>query len=176
VYLAINNGNLIQVGVTNIGDITIDPKPTIPLERAWEVLRAYVHDATERDQIVNQGSLSILPITPPQYDPDTLEASFGKMIGYVLSYKLAFRRPGVPGTWEALVDAHTGELLRFRDSNDYGHIQGGVYKTDKPQTEVTEAFPKADYAVGNYADTSGNFPGVSGTSTMTGLNTGQEQK
>jgi hypothetical protein len=172
VYLAINNGNLIQVGITKIGDIKLDPKPTIPLERAWEVLRAYVHDAADKDQIVNQGSLSIIPITPPQYEPDTLEPSFGKMIGYVLAYKLAFRRPGAPGTWEALVDAHTGELLRFRDSNDYGHIQGGVYKTDKPQAEVTEAFPKSDYAAGNYADTSGNFPGVSGTSTMTGLNTG----
>ncbi len=171
VFFAINNGNLIQVGVKNIADINLDPKPTVSLERAWQALGSYVGGMDDKDEVLNKGSLAIIPITPKGLDPDTFDVPFGKMIDYVLVYKLAFRRPGVLGTWEALVDAHTGELIRFRDSNDYGHIQGGVYKTDKPQTEVTMPFPKADYGAG-YADTSGDFPGIAGTSTMTGLNAG----
>ena len=70
------------------------------------------------------------------------------------------------------MNAHTGELIRFRDSNAYGHIQGGVYKTDAPQNEVVMPFPKADYGTSSYADTSGNFVGIAGTSAMNGLNTG----
>ncbi len=172
VFLAINNGNLIQVGVTNIGGIKLDSKPTVSIETAWEVLKSYVGGMNERDEVLNRGALAIIPITPQGLDPDALKVPFGKMIGYVLVYKLTFRRQGVPGTWEALVNAHTGELVRFIDTNVYGHIQGGVYKTDAPQTEVTMPFPKADYGAGIYANASGDFPGVSGTSTMAGLNTG----
>jgi hypothetical protein len=171
VFLAVNNGNLVQVGLQNIGHIQLDPKPTISLERAWEVLKSYVHGMTDRDEIVNRGSLVIVPITPKGMNPDGAKVPFGKMISYVLAYKLAFRRPGVIGTWEALVHAHTGELLRFRDTNDYGHIQGGVYKTDAPQTEVTAAFPLADIGAG-FADAQGDFPGTSGASTLSGPLTG----
>ena len=172
VSFAVNNGNLVQIGIQNIGNIRLDPKPAISTEKAWEVLKSYVGGASDKDQILDRGSLAIVPITPVGTDPDLSKVRFGKMIDYVLVYKLAFRRPGVLGTWEALVNAHTGELLRFRDSNVYGHIQGGVYKTDKPQTEVTMPFAKADYGAGSYADTSGDFAGLLGTSTMTGLNIG----
>jgi hypothetical protein len=172
VFLAINNGNLIQVGIQAIGSISLDPKPSVSVDAAWQTLKTYVGGMTDKDEIVNRGSLAIIPITPKSLDPDSLKVPFGKMIDYVLVHKLAFRRPGVIGTWEGLVNAHTGELIRFRDSNDYGHIQGGIYKTDKPQIEVTMPFPKADYGAGVYADASGNFPATSGTSTMTGLNLG----
>ncbi|HXB55393.1 MAG TPA: hypothetical protein VN461_11455 [Vicinamibacteria bacterium] len=167
VFLAINNGNLIQVGVTNIGDIKLDPKPTLPLDRAKARLESYV-GGMDRDKWLDQGSLGIIPITPPGLDPDAPKVPFGKMIGYMLVYKFAFQRPGVLGSWEALVNANTGDLVRFIDTNAYGHIQGGVYKTDKPQTEVTEPFADTDYGAAICTDTSGNFPGVGGTSTMTG--------
>jgi hypothetical protein len=172
VFLAINNGNLVQIGLQDLGDIKLDPKPGISAEKAWQILRAYVKARDEKDEVLDRGSLTILPVTPKGLDPDARQVPFGKMIDYVLAYKLAFRRPGVLGTWEGLVDAHTGELLRFRDANKYGHIQGGVYKTDAPQTEVTMPFPKADFGAGTYANESGDFPATGGTSTMTGLNAG----
>jgi hypothetical protein len=168
VFLAINNGNLIQVGVQDIGTIKLDPKPTIPAERAWQILRSYVGGMSDKDVILNGGTLSIIPITRKGLDPDSAKMPFGKMIDYALVYKLVFRRPGVSGTWEGTVDAHTGELLRFRDINVYGHIQGGVYKTDAPQVEVNVPFPFADHGVGMYANASGDFPGIVGTSTLTG--------
>jgi hypothetical protein len=171
IFLIVNNGNLIQIGSQNIAGIDVNPKPTISLEQAWEAVRAYA-GMTPRDRIVKQGSLSFIPITRKGIDPDTNDVPFGRMMDYALVYRLAFERPGAVGVWEALVDAHTGELLRFRDSEIYGHVQGGVYKTDAPQTEVTASFGKADYGMGVFANASGDFPAVSGTSTMFGLTTG----
>ena len=93
VFFAINNGNLIQVGVQNIGPMNLDPKPTVSIERAWQVLRSYVGSTDAKDEVLDKGSLVILPITPKELDPDTLDVPFGKMIDYVLAYKLAFQRP-----------------------------------------------------------------------------------
>jgi len=171
VFFTVNNGNLIQLGVQSIGDIELSPSPTISAEQAWKTLWAYVGGRTERDEMLSHGALAIMPITPKGLDPDALKLPFGKAISYVLVHKLAFRRAGVLGTWEALVDAHTGDLLRFRDSNVYGQVKGGVYKTDVPQTEVSTAFPFADYGSG-YADAAGAFPGTTGTSTMAGPTSG----
>lgn len=171
VSLAVNNGNLVQVGIQNIGNFGLDTKPRLTLEAAWKTLRTFVGGATDRDQAVSQ-SLVILPVTPKGMDPDSVAVPFGRMIDYVLVYKLAFRRPETRGTWEALVDAHSGELLRFRDSDVYGHVQGGVYRTDKPQTEVSTPFPFVDYGAGTYADAAGNFGGIAGTATMTGPTAG----
>ncbi len=172
IFFAVNNGNLLQVGLTNIGDITVDPKPSISAARAWEAVKSYVGGMTDKDQVVDEGTLVILPITPEGLDPDGDKVAFGKMIDYVLVYKLAFQRSGVLGTWEATVDAHSGELLSFQDSNAYGHVKGGVYKTDAPQVEVSEPFPKADYGAALFADESGNFSATSGTCTLTGLDFG----
>jgi hypothetical protein len=171
-FLAINNGNLIQFGSQNIGPISLDPKPAISLERAWEILRRYVNSEGKRDVVVSQGTLSIIPMTPKDVDPDTRKFAFGKMIDYSLVYRLAFHRPGVLGNWEGVIDAKTGDLLQFHDANVYGHVQGGVYKTDQPAVEVSAPFPKADYGAGVYANAIANFPGISGTSTMNGLNMG----
>ena len=174
IYFAINNGNLIQVGVLRMGDIKLDPVPTVSLDTAWQILDGYLGGLEKSDEIVNPGTLVIKPITPRGMDADAFNSPFGQMIDYVLVYKIAFRRPGVIGTWEALVDAHTGEIIRFLDSNVYGHIQGGVYKTDAPQTEVTAPFPYADYDYynGKFADSVGNFPGTTGTCTMYGQTSG----
>ena len=174
VFFRINNGNLIQVALENIGPISLDPAPTLSQSTAWQILDGFVGGLNRDDLVLDPGSLVILPITPRGMDPNIFDAPFGTMIGYDLAYALVFRRPGVQGTWEALVDAHTGEILRFMDANEYGHIQGGVYKTDKnpAQTEVTAPFPKADYGSGLYANVAGDFPGTAGICTMAGLNAG----
>lgn len=168
IFFIINNGNLIQVGLTKFGDIKLDPTPTISKESAWEILASYVGGIGESDQAINPGELVIMPITPRGMDADMFSAPFGTMIDYVLVYKIAFHRPGVMGNWEALVDAHTGEIIRFRDANEYGHVQGGVYKTDAPQTEVSSPFPYVDYGASAWCDSAGNFTGTTGTSTMNG--------
>ena len=120
--------------------------------------------------MVNGGTLTVIPITPQGMDADTFNTAYGTMIDYVLAYRVAFQRPDQVGTWEAVVDAHTGEVLQFTDSNAYGHVQGGVYTTDKVTgyTEPTMPFPYVDYGTSSYCDFAGNFTGTTGTSTMNG--------
>jgi len=172
IYFRINNGNLIQVASTGISSAPLQTVPSIPAETAWEILNGYLgkERVTQKDEILDRGRLVIIPVTPKGMKADVYQGPPGAMAAYDLAYRLAFRRPGIPGTWEAIIDARSGEILRFVDSNRYGVIRGGVYKTDANpvQSEVVMPFPFADYGAGAYSDMSGTFPGVSGTSTMTG--------
>jgi hypothetical protein len=172
IFFRINNGNLIQIASTNISAAKIDTNPSFTKETAFEILSGYLgkDGISEKDELIDNGSLTIVPTTPKGLDANVYSGPVGEMISYNLAYRIVFRRPGVMGTWEALIDAHSGEILRFVDANRYGKIQGGVYKTDKnpTQTEVTMPFPYADYGSGVYADIGGNYSGTSGTSTMTG--------
>ncbi|MDD5708859.1 MAG: hypothetical protein PHR35_23330, partial [Kiritimatiellae bacterium] len=171
VGFCLNNGNLVMFGSTYISDTInrLDPTPTISAETAWQILWGFAGKSEPGDEIVEPGRLLIEPVS-------TAEALSGAQLApgtgmsYRLAFVLAFRRPGVMGTWEARVDAHTGEILSFTDENKYGHIQGGVYKTDKnpTQTEVSMPFPYADYGSTSFADQGGNFTGSTGTCTMTG--------
>ena len=170
VFFRINNGNLIQVALDKIGPISLDPNPALEVGTAWTVLKGYLGTlASDSDQVVDPGTLSIVPVTPDGMDPDAFAAAnFGKMIGYRLAYRIAFRRPGVTGTWEALVDAHTGDLLKFADANRYGHVHGGIRASDGLPAEEDHSFPAVDLGGGKYADSAGNFTGSSATTTLSG--------
>lgn len=171
-FFIINNGNLIQIASTRISSKEINTTPFISLNTAYQILKNYLGEfnLTDKDEIINPGYLVIIPITKIGYDPNVYSGPIGEMIDYKLAYRIVFRKEKVPGTWEALIDAHTGEILRFVDVNRYGKIQGGVYKTDKYVTQVEETvpFPFANYGTDLYADIGGNFPGTTGISTMTG--------
>ncbi len=172
VVFRLNSGNLVQFGQEYVCDTVknLDPRPDLDRKTAWEILWGYVGGARLDDQVLEPGRLLIQPVSNPAM-ANGLAFAPGAGLEYRLVYVLAFRRPGVLGTWEARVDAHTGEILSFKDENKYGHIQGGVYKTDKnpTQTEVTMPFPYANYSgTTSYADIAGNFPGTTGTSTMRG--------
>ncbi|MEJ5166725.1 MAG: proprotein convertase P-domain-containing protein, partial [Thermoanaerobaculia bacterium] len=172
IYFIINNGNLIQISSKNIAPIDLDTNPTISKRDAFIILQQYLgkEGLTEKDILLNDGSLLIIPVTKEGFDPNVYSGPIGNMASFKLVYRFIFKRENVQGTWEGLIDAHSGQILRFVDINMYGKIQGGVYKTDKnpTQTEVIMPFPYADYGPGLYSDIGGNFPGTSGTSTMTG--------
>ena len=172
IYFRIVNGNLIQVASSRISPVPVETAPAISSSTAWDILNGYLgsEKVTEKDEVIEPGSLLIVPTTPRGMSADAYRGPAGAMAAFNLAYRLVFRRPGVTGTWEALIDAKTGEILRFVDANRYGKIQGGVYKTDANpvQSEVTMTFPFADHGAGVYSDISGGYPGTSGTSTMSG--------
>lgn len=174
VWFRINNGNLIQVATENVAPVSVNLVPTVTRETAWIAMLNFLgKDAPLKKSdadILDGGSLILLPRTPQNIDPNAFHGVMGSGFDHFLAYRFLFRKPGVTGTWETFVDAHTGEVLAFRDANRYGSIRGGVYKTDKnpTQTEVNVPFPYADYGVASFSDAAGNFPGTSGTSTMTG--------
>jgi len=167
----LNHGNLIEVGQANMGPAirALQTSPTLDLETAWQIAYGYLGEPgpDPADAVVEAGRLLIVPTVTGQA-LQGLPSEPGQGLGYRLVWVVAFHREGVMGTWEARIDAHTGEILAFGDTNAYGNIKGGVYKTDKPFTEQNVPMPRANYGVGLYSDNAGNFTGTSGTTTLNG--------
>ena len=170
IYFRINNGGLIQVASTKIAPVAIDTVPKVTKETAWQILNGYLGDSGvgEKDEILEAGRLSIIPATKKGMDPETYSGTIGSMADYRLVYKMTFRRPGVQGTWEAAVDAHSGEILRFVDINRYGRVHGGAKLSDGVPLDQDVAFPFADIGGGLYADATGSYSGNNATTTLTG--------
>jgi len=167
VVFRVNHGNLVQMGQEFVSPAIrhLDPHPSLSLETAWQVLWAYAGGRSGADEIVEPGRLLVIPVTSRA----ALEGrpfAPGEGLAYRLVYRLAFHRTGVQGTWDAVVDAHTGELLSFQDSNRYGRVRGGAYVADQPSPELTRPFPYADVG-GAYADAQGIFQAAA-DSTLNG--------
>jgi hypothetical protein len=172
VVFRLNNGNLVQAGAEYVGDSVrrLDPRPTVTLDDAWQLLRT-LSGRDGDDEIVEPGRLLFSPVaTRAMLDAE--EVPPGEGIEYRLVWELAFVRPGIPGTWQGRIDSHSGEILSFRDLDAYGHIRGGVYSTDSTathdRTETILPFPWADSGASSWADVRGDFPGNSGSCTLTG--------
>jgi len=173
IYFIINNGNLISVSSTRVAPQSLDTRPAVTKETAWDIMNGYLGGemVTDKDEILERGMLSIIPTTRKGMDTFSYSGTIGSMADYRLVYKMVFRRPGVTGTWEATVDAHSGELLRFVDINRYGRIHGGAKTSDGIPPDQDVPFPYADTglaAPNNYTDELGNFPGNNATSTLNG--------
>ncbi|MCX7831050.1 MAG: hypothetical protein N2445_08350, partial [Acidobacteria bacterium] len=170
IFFRINNGNLVQIASANISDKKIDTHPSLTKETAMDILNGYLGSQriTEKDELLEKGKLIIVPITPKGMDPDTYAGQVGVQNGLALCYRIVFKRPGEQGTWEGLIDAHTGELLRFVDINRYGRVHGGVKISDGLPQDTDKQFPFADIGGGLYSDSAGFFTGNNATSTLTG--------
>lgn len=173
IFFRINNGNLLQVASTNIAPLTIDTTPRFTPETAWQILNDYLGEyrLSEKDEILESGELVIIPTTVKGLDTETYTGTVGGMSSYNLAYRLVFSRPDIQGTWEALIDAHTGEMLRFVDINRYGRIHGGIRASDGLPPEEDRSFPYADTGLASpndYSDQAGMFTGNNATTTLTG--------
>jgi hypothetical protein len=171
-YLRVNGGNLIQIATENIATVKLDPSPAITADTAWDVVRGHLGELADgEDHILDPGTLMIVPVTPSGADPDVFNGPVGSGIDHRLVWRIRFVRSGEIGTWEALIDAHTGELVLFVDANRYGQIHGGAYPADDHVGESDRPFPFADTglpAPNDYADAAGRFPGDTATTTLTG--------
>ena len=169
VFFRINRGNLIQVATTNIAPMALDWHPSLDSKQARTVVSDFLGPfGGAGDAIVDKGSLLILPVTPAGMDPDHFDQPYAAGLTYRLAWRFAFQRTGVIGTWEALVDAHSGELLRFVDVNRYGRVHGGAYPRDGHTGEADRPFAFVDIGGGQYADGGGLFPGDDATVTLQG--------
>ncbi|HYU33692.1 MAG TPA: hypothetical protein VEW48_16185, partial [Thermoanaerobaculia bacterium] len=129
VVFRVNNGNLVQFGTENLPSPGAAVPPTVlSKEQALSVVAGYVGGLNADDQILDAGSLHLLPanVSDPRF-ADGFE--LGKGRGLAKVWQIIFHRDGVMGTWQARVDAATGELLSFADVNDYATAQanGGVF-------------------------------------------------
>lgn len=160
VFLRLNSGNVVQFGSPLVGPVTTGTKPTLDEQRAIEALMEHSGDA---ELYALDGEPELL--LQPEDGPSRLE--------YRLVWKISYRTYGRFETWEGRVDALTGEIVGFRDTNAYTRVMGGVYpRSVFDQDEVVVPFPTVDLSndgVAETTDTAGGFS-YGGGVVSTGLN------
>ena len=164
---AINRGNLLQVSTSRLAPVRTGTTPAFEPAAAYSILGGYLGGFPDpADRILDAGSLVLVPITPDGVNPEGFDGPAGAGLTHALAYRVVFERADVTGTWEALIDAHTGTILRFVDTNRYGRVHGGVYPGDDHTGAADRPFPYAQTglpAPNDYADEGGRFPGDSAT-------------
>ncbi len=114
----LNHGSLVQFGQEFICDsiYELNPEPTLSIGDAWKLLWDYVGGLSPKDVILDNGGLSIIPISTEEVLEGKL-VPIGKGLKYRLVYTLVFYCDDPLYTWEAKIDAHTGEILSFCNPN-----------------------------------------------------------
>ncbi len=113
----ISHGNLVLLGARQWGDVTVDPTPSLSRDAAVAVAGDHL-DGFATGAVWGKSSLAFLP-----------SAGDGDGYSYRLAWVLRGRIAGNVGHWEAMVDAHSGELLQLEDLNRYASTRqtiGGV--------------------------------------------------
>lgn len=126
----INHGNLVIAGTESWGNVSIDTTPAISAKEAEEIGFSHVGGRFPQDSVWKPSVLELVPHTPPgreaAYQPG---GSVGGGYGHRLAWVFGFERAAQAGTWEVIVDAHTGTVMAIKDVNHYAkaQIRGGVY-------------------------------------------------
>jgi hypothetical protein len=164
---AVNNGNMIYWHSANIADVPTVTAPALTATQALTAALAHAGIAQSQITIVRQPTLKLLP----------QNGLLGALLKYRLTYEMIFRVNGDRSTWVAHVDALTGAIAAFGDSNRYaactggtgGKVVGGVRPARANDPEVTRSFPFAEVNGNSTANSNGSFT-WDGNSASTGLN------
>ncbi len=161
----VNNGNLIQFGSENIPAPNADMPATVyDREYAMEALSAHIGGVDMNDEFVDRGNLKLLPALVT----DGFE--FGQGRELIKVWELLFHRPGEVGNWRARIDATTGEVIEFTDTNMYASVTGGVWPISYIfNNETVLPMPFADVNSG-FTNSAGiyNYTGGTVTSNLAG--------
>ncbi len=170
VVFRVNNGNLIQFGTENLpyrGAVV--PPTKLTRDAALAALSQYIGSFGVADSFRDSGSLHLLPANLPN-NGFAEGFKFGQGRGIAKVWQFIFHRDGVMGTWQARVDAATGEVLQLIDINDYVQAQatGGTY-LNSPTTgsEVVRPAPYTNVSSGGFTNSAGLYNFTSGTVTST---------
>jgi hypothetical protein len=169
----VSHGNLMLFGAERWGDVRVVTTPSISAQEAAIVVADHLQSRPAEAR--KPASLEIVPLAA---GADLADIQPGRGYEYRLAWVLPVRVPGDAGSWEALVDAHSGELLAFQDLNHYAtqrRVQGGVYPISNdgiPPDGIEQAgwpMPWTDLTVGPdtlFTDGGGNL-GVCADGTVT---------
>lgn len=172
VVFRVNNGNLVQLGAENVpppGART--PKAVLDATAALAVVKDHVGNFDAAwDTLLDAGTLRLLPAAP---SAEAMRGAipFGSGLELVKVWEITFRREGDAGTWRARVDATSGELVDFRDTNEYGVVTGGVRNGDDLPADTLLPMPFADVSSGGpFTNSAGLYGGTTAgiTSTLQG--------
>ena len=167
---AVNNGNLIYWHSANIADVPAATTPAVSASQALASVLAHAGVSAANATVVHEPTLKLLP----------RNRAAGELLTYQLAYETAFRLPGGHSTWAAFVDATTGAVIAFGDSNRYaaacepktsgtGKVTGGVRPAQATDAEVVRSFPFTAIDGSSASNGNGNFPFTGGT-LSSGLN------
>ena len=162
VVFRVNNGNLIQFGTENLPSPGVrTPPQQVGRKEALAVLSDHIGGLTALDRFVDGGTERLLPLATRD--------GWGRDLARV--WEFTFRRRGSLGTWRARIDATTGEILEFRDANEYAQVSGGVYPESYIfNDETVRPMPFADVSSGGFTNSAGTYtnPGAAVTSSLSG--------
>ncbi len=122
-------GNLILYGASHWGPVTASAVPSVGPEAAAGAVGEHL-EGIFIDAFKGAPRLVYVP-------------AHGRRYEFRLAWQLHPRFAGDAGSWEALIDAHTGELLSFEDRNAHAstrQVEGGVLPitTDHQGPDSTE--------------------------------------
>jgi hypothetical protein len=121
----VNHGNLILFALQGWGSLDATIRPTLTSAKAVDTVAEYIKPFTLAGWR-QEPHLEIIPLARGQnVETVTAGAGYDYRLAWVVS---PFVREDL-GTWEALVDATSGELIAFEDKNDYAvrRVVGGVF-------------------------------------------------
>jgi hypothetical protein len=118
----LSHGNLVLFGARQWGDINTPVKPELTAEEASDAVQAHVGDYL----ITNSWGKTELLLLPVAAGADPERVPVGLGLDYRLAWVVRPRFDNEMARYEALVDAMTGRVLAFADTNHYIDIEGGV--------------------------------------------------
>ncbi len=161
VFVRVNSGNITQFGSQRIAPIGIATTPEMTADQAILKLMRYTGDG-ESAELRDEPRLVIQP------EEDRMDGTAFRLV-WIVTYTL----PGEIETWEGRIDAASGDVVAFRDTNHYIDVRGGVYpRTIFEQNETSVALPLVDVVAGGSAitaDKAGTYS-YTGGGASSGLN------
>ncbi len=164
---AVNNGNMIYWHSANIADVPTITTPALSASQALNAVLTHAGVAQSQTNIVKQPTLKLMP----------RNGLLGALLKYQLAYEVIFRLDGGRSTWVAHVDALTGQVIAFGDSNRYadctagsgGKVVGGIRPAQATDAEVVRSFPYTEIDGSETTNANGSFV-WGGNNVSTGLN------
>ncbi|MDH3404237.1 MAG: hypothetical protein OEP45_11515, partial [Acidobacteriota bacterium] len=154
----INHGNLVLFAANNWGDVDVSTVPDVSAEDALATVQAHVEPFT----ITGSWGKTEMILVPTARGGELQQVRLGQGYGHRLAWVLRPSFADDLARWEALVDAHTNELISFEDTNQYAEVKGGVFPVTNdgivPDGVEQPGWPMPFADVGaETTDTGGNF-------------------
>jgi hypothetical protein len=149
VRATLNSGNLVLYGTRNWGTINLSTTPNVSLDAAKSTVRNHLSGFN-----VREWGKSELTIVPLENGSNPLNA-VGSGYTYRLVWAVGAKVDGSQGTWEALIDAKTGELVAFYDRNSYADqkkVIGGIFPVSNDGNSpngIPDGIEQPNYPMGN---------------------------
>jgi len=131
----LNSGNLVLLGTEAWANTGVSVKPAVSSEQAMASAGDYLGMYETPGVLWQQPALELIPqVRAEQQEGQTFTGTFGAGYTHRLAWTYGFQRPSENESWKVSVDAQTGEVLAFEDSNHYldAKIKGGIY----PSTNI----------------------------------------